>query len=73
MEYLCKLTATPAGGIILDPFAGSGSTLAAARNVGRECIGIEINPSYIKIAEARLTYLIRQKKQREVMPHASKH
>ncbi|MCZ6655525.1 MAG: DNA methyltransferase [Planctomycetota bacterium] len=72
MEYLCALTNTPRGGIILDPFAGSGSTLIAARNAGRKCIGIEINPRYIKIAEARLTNAIRQKKRREVMPNTSK-
>ena len=54
MEYLCKLTATPAGGIILDPFAGSGSTLIAAQNVGRKCIGIECNRDYVRIAKARL-------------------
>ena len=50
LEYLCKLTATPTGGTILDPFAGSGTTLLAATNVGRKCIGIEINPDYVPIA-----------------------
>ncbi len=72
MEYLCKLTATPTGGNILDPFAGSGSTLIAATNVGRSCIGIESNPAYVRIAEARLTHLIQQKQLREVMPNTSK-
>ncbi|MCH8823074.1 MAG: site-specific DNA-methyltransferase [Planctomycetes bacterium] len=54
MEYLCKLTGTPTGGLILDPFAGSGTTLLAARNVGRECIGIEKNPDYVTLAQERL-------------------
>ena len=54
MEYLCKLTATPTGGIILDPFAGSGSTMIAAANVGRKCIGIECDREYVRIAQARL-------------------
>lgn len=54
MEYLCKLTATPTGGIILDPFAGSGSTMIAAANVGRKCIGIECDRGYVRIAQARL-------------------
>ncbi len=54
MEYLCKLTATPTGGIVLDPFAGSGSTLIAAQNVGRKCIGIECDRGYVRIAQARL-------------------
>lgn len=54
MEYLCTLTKTPTGGIVLDPFAGSGTTLLAAKNTGREYVGIEQNPEYFKIIEARL-------------------
>jgi DNA modification methylase len=38
-------------GVILDPFAGSGSTLAAANAVGYESIGIEKDPEYVKMAE----------------------
>jgi DNA modification methylase len=40
--------------IILDPFAGSGTTCVAAKQLGRKYIGIEINPDYCKIAEDRL-------------------
>ena len=40
--------------IILDPFAGSGTTFVAAKQLGRKFIGIEINPDYCKIAEDRL-------------------
>ncbi|MCK6465303.1 MAG: site-specific DNA-methyltransferase [Phycisphaerae bacterium] len=54
MEYLCRLTATPSGGLILDPFAGTGTTLLAARNVGRPCVGIEIEAQYVEIAKKRL-------------------
>ncbi len=54
MEYLCKLTRTPTGGIVLDPFAGSGTTLLAAKNTNRPYIGIEREAEYIKVAEARL-------------------
>ena len=54
MEYLCKLTATPTGGMVFDPFAGSGTTLVAARNTGRPYIGIELSGEYCEIARARL-------------------
>ncbi len=54
MEYLCKLTSTPTGGLVLDPFAGSGTTLLAAYNTGCDYIGIERDPDYVKIIKARL-------------------
>ncbi len=54
MECLCKLTATPTGGIVLDPFAGSGSTLLAAQNVGRPFIGIELDEEHCETARYRL-------------------
>jgi len=54
MEYLCLLTKTPKGGIVLDPFAGSGTTGMAAKKTGRDFIGIEKEPEYCKIAEARI-------------------
>ena len=53
MEALIKMY-TDAGQVVLDPFAGSGTTLLAARNVGREAIGIEVNEEYHKIALRRL-------------------
>ncbi len=54
MEYLIKLVMPRSGGILLDPFAGSGTTLIAARNLGFEAIGIEKSDDYCKIATARL-------------------
>jgi site-specific DNA-methyltransferase (adenine-specific) len=54
MEYLIKKV-TPKGGIVLDPFAGSGSTLVAAKQNGYKYIGIELTPEYIPIIEARLS------------------
>jgi site-specific DNA-methyltransferase (adenine-specific) len=53
MEYLIKLV-MPKGGILLDPFAGSGTTILAAQNLGFKAIGIEKEKEYCDIAEARL-------------------
>jgi len=53
MRYLCRLV-TPPGGVILDPFMGSGSTGKAAMLEGFEFIGIELNPEYVAIAERRI-------------------
>jgi DNA modification methylase len=44
----------PTGGTILDPYAGSGTTLIAAQAEGFDAIGIEVNPGYHAIAEARI-------------------
>lgn len=53
MQYLCKLV-TPPRGLVLDPFAGSGTTGAAALNEGLEFVGIERDPKYAEIARGRL-------------------
>jgi site-specific DNA-methyltransferase (adenine-specific) len=55
MKYLCRLV-TPQNGIVLDIFAGSGSTLVACKQEGYQYIGIEQQPEYIEIIKARLTY-----------------
>ena len=44
-------------GVVLEPFAGSGTTLAVARRLGRRSIGIEINPEYVPLIEARTRQL----------------
>lgn len=54
LEYLLKLIAPPQNALILDPFAGSGSTCVAAKKLGLECVGIEISEEYCKIAQARI-------------------
>lgn len=53
MRYLCRLI-TPSGGIVFDPFMGSGSTGKAAFAEGFRFIGIEREAAYMKIAQARL-------------------
>ena len=55
MRYLVRLI-TPPNGIVLDPFAGSGSTLVAATLEGFSSIGIEITEEYIPIIEARIAW-----------------
>jgi DNA modification methylase len=54
MRYLVKLTSTPTGGIVLDPFAGSGTTAMAAKLEGRQYIGIDMSSEYCEIARARV-------------------
>lgn len=53
MAYLCRLV-TPPGGLVLDPFMGSGSTGLAALAEGFEFLGIERDPDYLAIAEERI-------------------
>jgi site-specific DNA-methyltransferase (adenine-specific) len=55
MRWLVALV-TPPGGVVLDPFTGSGSTGIAAVTEGRVFLGIEREPEYIDIACARLTH-----------------
>jgi DNA modification methylase/transcriptional regulator with XRE-family HTH domain len=54
MRYLCTLTATPTGGVVLDPFMGSGTTGVAAMDTGRRFIGIELEAEYLEIAQRRI-------------------
>jgi DNA modification methylase len=50
----CIKAGCPEGGTVLDPFAGSGTTLAVAAELGRNGIGCELNPEYIALAERRI-------------------
>ena len=61
MRYLCRLI-TPPGGIVLDPFAGSGTTGEAALLEGFQPILIELEADYIKDIEARLAAPINNEK-----------
>lgn len=53
MQWLCRLI-TPPGGVVLDPFAGSGSTGLACAAEGFRFIGCELSPEYVEIAKARI-------------------
>lgn len=44
----------PLGGIVLDPFLGSGTTALVARRLGKQWLGIELNPAYVRLALERL-------------------
>jgi DNA modification methylase len=50
----CVLAGCPAGGTVLDPFFGAGTTGLVADRLQRDCIGIELNPEYAEIAQKRL-------------------
>jgi len=54
MTYLAKLTRTPAGGVIFDPFMGSGTTGMAALKTNRKFIGIDQDPQSCRIAKLRI-------------------
>lgn len=56
MRYLARITRTPNGGIVLDPFMGSGTTGIACAIEGRKFIGIELEKEYFEIAKARVRY-----------------
>ena len=49
----CILAGSRLGGTVLDPFLGSGTTAAVANKLGRDCIGIEINPAYAELIQNR--------------------
>ncbi|MEJ7783284.1 MAG: site-specific DNA-methyltransferase [Solirubrobacteraceae bacterium] len=55
MRWLVRLVVPP-GGLVLDPFAGSGSTGIAAVLEGRQFVGIEAEAEYVEIARARIAY-----------------
>jgi site-specific DNA-methyltransferase (adenine-specific) len=55
MRYLCRLV-TPPGGVVLDPFAGSGTTGCAATLEGFGFVGIEREAEYVEIARQRIEH-----------------
>ena len=57
MRWLSRLI-TPPGGTLLEPFAGSGTTMVAAEREGFVCIAAEMEPAYCDIIRARLTHVV---------------
>lgn len=53
----CILAGCPAGGVVFDPFGGSGTTGFVAQQLGRRAIMIELNPEYAKMAQNRCAQL----------------
>ena len=51
---LCILAGCPEGGVVLDPFIGSGTTAVVAQRLGRQYVGVDINPQYCEMARKRL-------------------
>lgn len=64
MRYLCRLV-TPPGGVVLDPFMGSGSTGRGAVLEGFRFVGIECEEEYVAIARARIEHVERTLSQPE--------
>lgn len=60
MSWVIEQARVPAGGVILDPYAGSGSTLVAAIRRGHPCVGIEIEPRYYETMLRRVEAVTRQ-------------
>jgi len=53
----CIMAGCPPNGVVLDPFVGSGTTLAVAQRLGRNGIGADINDEYLELAKKRLSRL----------------
>ena len=59
------------GDAVLDPFAGTGTTVQAAIEAGRDGIGVDVEPSYLKMAEARIKSIIEASPQARLLERAT--
>jgi DNA modification methylase len=65
MLELVQQTAAP---VVIDPFMGSGTTLAACIRLGRPCIGVELDPAYFAVACDRLQQEVDDTRQSRLFP-----
>lgn len=61
----CRCDAQAEPGLVFDPFIGSGTTAIAAAKLGRDWLGIELNPDYVELADARIAAALRTPSRRE--------
>jgi DNA modification methylase len=52
--------------VVLDPFAGSGTSMVAAETLNRRWVGIELSPNYCKVANERVGFFVQQKRQQVI-------
>jgi DNA modification methylase len=60
---LCEIpikATCPPGGIVLDPFAGTGTTMVSALQLHRRAVGIEISTEYLQVAQERVAEIARK-------------
>jgi DNA modification methylase len=72
VDLIAKLIAcsTDPGDLVLDPFLGSGTTAVVAQSLGRQWLGIEVNPLYVQLAEQRLASATDSKAEAKSPPSA---
>jgi DNA modification methylase len=66
VEYLARLTRTPTGGIVFDPFCGTGTTALAAIKTGRRWLCCDNQPDYVYLANLRIEALLKEMPQLEL-------
>ena len=66
----CILAGCPEGGVVLDPFAGSGTTGVVAKRLRRNFVGVEINPDYWQMATDRIGSTVAEFQQLEITERA---